>query len=95
MLTDTFFVCPNCGNSKKFTVFTSSFQVIEQSQETGVRIHESSILPNLRQSDNYIECQPCSQRYEYDDALNIGKKHIQATKRFFSKIHTVKECISL
>ncbi|GAN34294.1 Fe-S-cluster redox protein [Candidatus Brocadia sinica JPN1] len=59
--------------------------MIEQSQETGVRIHESSILPNLRQSDNYIECQPCSQRYEYDDALNIGKKHIQVTKRFFSK----------
>ena len=93
MLTDTFFVCPNCGNSKKFKVFTSSFQVIEQSQETGVRIHESSILPNLRQTDNYIECQRCFQRYEYDNASVIGKKYIQVTKGLQCKIHNILDVL--
>lgn len=93
MLTNTFFVCPNCGNSKKFKVFTSSFQVIEQSQETGMRIHESSILPNLRQTDNYIECQLCSQRYEYDNASNIGKKYFQVTKGLQCKIHNTMDVL--
>lgn len=93
MLTDTFFVCPNCGNSKKFKVFTSSFQVIEQSHETGMRIHESSILPNLRQTDNYIECQLCSRRYEYDNASVVGKKYIQVTKGLQSKIHNMRDVL--
>ncbi len=59
----TFFVCPNCGHDEKFKVFTSNVQVIYQSPEAGLRTFESSILPNLRPGDNYIECQLCLERF--------------------------------
>ena len=82
MFTNTFFVCSNCGNIKKFRIFTSNFQVINQSQEMGMRIDESDVMPNLRENDNYIECQTCFNKLEYGMAMDIGKKYIQATKRF-------------
>lgn len=81
MIMNTFFVCPNCGNDKEFKIFTSNFQVIKQSPEHGKRIDESDVLPNLRQNDNYIECQLCLKRFEYDNAASIGKKYIQTTQR--------------
>jgi len=33
------------------------------------------------QNDNYIECQLCLERFEYDNAASIGKKYIQTTQR--------------
>lgn len=70
MKANTFFACSQCGNKKKFRVFTSSFLTIEQSTELGVRI-ESGILPNLRENDNYVECLLCSQRFDCDTATPI------------------------
>lgn len=81
MMMNTFFVCTNCGNDKEFKIFTSNFRVIKQSPELGIRTNESDVLPNLRQSDNYIECQLCFQRFEYDNAATIGKKYIQTSLR--------------
>lgn len=83
MITKTFFVCSNCGNNKEFKIFTSNFQVIKQSPELGVRTEESGVLPSLRQKDNHIECQLCSQSIEYDDAAATGKKYIQETQRLY------------
>ncbi len=82
MMMKAFFICPNCGNDKEFKVFTSNFQVIKQSPELGKRIVESDVLPSLRQNDNYIECQLCRERFEYDDADALGKKYIQMIQRF-------------
>ncbi len=79
---NAFFICPNCGNDKEFKVFTSNFQVIKQSPKLGKRIVESDVLPSLRQNDNYIECQLCRGRSEYDDADARGKKYIQMIQRF-------------
>ncbi|MCF6154638.1 MAG: hypothetical protein E3K36_05175 [Candidatus Brocadia sp.] len=76
MISNTFFACSKCGNKKKFRVFTSSFRSIEQSPEMGIRI-ESGALPNLRENDNYIECQLCSQRFDCDTAQAIGKTFIK------------------
>ncbi len=81
MFTNTFFICPNCGNVKKFRIFTSNFQVISQSPEMGRRIDESDAMPNLRENDNYIECQVCFERLEYGRAADIGKKYLQVAKR--------------
>ncbi|MFN3533238.1 MAG: hypothetical protein ACK41Q_12135 [Candidatus Brocadia sp.] len=81
MITKTFFVCSNCGNDKEFKIFTSNFQVIRQSPELGIRTEESDILPSLRHNDNYIECQRCFQRFDYDNAATIGKRYIQTTQR--------------
>jgi len=80
MITNTFFVCPNCGNVKKFKVFTSNFQVIEQSPEMGVRVGESGVLPSLRQNDNYVECQLCLKKSDYDMVVDIGKRYMQETQ---------------
>ena len=77
MMMNTYFVCPNCGNDNKFKIFKSTFRVIKQSPELGIRTDESDILPNLRQKDNYIECQLCFQSFEYENAAAIGKKYIQ------------------
>ncbi|MDN3511101.1 MAG: hypothetical protein QY310_11350 [Candidatus Jettenia sp. CY-1] len=77
MRTNKFFVCPNCGNIKKFKVFTSNFQIVTQSPELGIRMNESGVLPNLRQADNYIECQLCFKKSEYDAAVNLGEKYIK------------------
>lgn len=85
MLTSTFFVCPNCYNTKKFRIFTSNFQVVKQSPEMGIRIEESDILPNLREGDNYIECQTCFTKLEYNMATCIGKKYLRQTKRLLNK----------
>lgn len=82
MLASIFFVCPNCGNVKNFRVFTSNFQVVKQSPERGVRVNESDVIPSLRENDNYIECQSCFKRVEYDRAVDIGQKYIQVTKKF-------------
>ncbi|GAN32077.1 MAG: hypothetical protein DYG83_17385 [Candidatus Brocadia sp. AMX2] len=79
MATNTFFVCPNCGNVKKFKIFTSNFQVIEQSPEMGVRVGESGVLPSLRQNDNYVECQICFKKSDYDMVADIGKRYMQET----------------
>ena len=76
MITSTFFVCPNCGNAREFKIFIGSFQAIRQSPESGVRTEASGMLPNLRQKDNYVECQLCLKSFEYDSAAIIGKKHI-------------------
>lgn len=77
MRTNKFFVCPNCGNIRKFKVFTSNFQVVIQSPESGMRMNESGVLPNLRQADNYVECQLCFKKSDYDVAVNLGEKHIK------------------
>lgn len=82
MRTNKFFVCPNCGNVKKFKVFTSNFQVIIQSPETGICTDKSGILPNLRQNDNYVECQVCFEKSEYDVAADYGKKYIKVIQKF-------------
>lgn len=76
----TFFVCPNCGNTMEFKIFTRNFQIIKQSPELGIRTEASSSLPSLRQDDNYIECQSCFQRFEYDDAAALGKKYLQTAQ---------------
>lgn len=77
MTKKTFFVCQNCGNVEKFKIFASNYKVILQSPAIGERIHETSPLPNLREGDNYVECQLCSKRVAYDDALNHGKRRIE------------------
>ena len=81
MLTNTFFICPKCGNVEKFRVFTSSVQVISQSPELKMRVEESDVMPNLRGYDNYIECQICFKKLEYDMAIDIGKNYIQKSIR--------------
>lgn len=81
MVKNTFFVCPNCGNDKEFKIFMSNFQAIKQSPELGMRIDESDVLPNLRQGDNYVECQLCLKKFEYDSAVITGKKYIQAVQK--------------
>jgi len=68
-------LCPNCGDTKKFKVFTSNFQIIEQSPELRIREQESGVLPNLRQDDNYVECQLCFKKSAYDLAVYLGKKY--------------------
>ena len=83
MLTNTFFICPKCGNVEKFRVFTSNVQVVSQSSEFKMRIDESNVMPNLRGYDNYIECQMCSKKLEYDLAIDIGKKYLQKTMRLY------------
>ncbi len=76
MLTNTFFVCQNCGNVTKFKIFTSNFRVVKQSPETGIRIEESNIMPSLREIDNYIECQMCFKKLKYDsDSLKLILKY--------------------
>lgn len=86
MNTNKFFVCPNCGNDKIFRVFTSSFQVVVQSPEMGVRIDESGVLPNLRHHDNFIECQVCLKKTEYDVALDLGKKYIECMEKLSGSV---------
>ncbi len=81
MIGNTFLACPNCGDIKKFRIFSSSFQIVEQSPELGIRTFESGVLPSLRENDNYIECQSCFKKSGYDIAANIGKKYIQKNKK--------------
>ena len=81
MLTSTFFICPKCGNVEKFRVFTSNVKFISQSSELKMRIEEINVMPNLRGYDNYIECQMCFKKLEYDLAIDIGKKYIQKSIR--------------
>ncbi len=81
MVRDTFFICPNCGNNKEFRIFASAFRDIRQSPELGIRREESDALPNLRQTDTYIECKLCFQKFEYDRASAVGKKYIKTTQR--------------
>ena len=76
MKAQEFFVCPHCGNTKIFKVFSTSFQVIVQSLEMGGRIDESCMLPSLRKSDNFIECSSCFQKLDYDAATYLGNKFI-------------------
>jgi DNA-directed RNA polymerase subunit RPC12/RpoP len=78
MIVNTFFICSNCGNRKTFKIFTSNFQIIEQSPELGIRI-EGRVLPNLREKDNYIECQSCSQIFDYDSAVDTGDSYTKKT----------------
>lgn len=85
MVMDTFFICPNCGNNKEFRIFASAFRDIRQSPELGTRIEESDALPNLRQTDTYIECKLCFQRFEYDSASAIGRKYAQTSLRLREK----------
>lgn len=82
MVSSTFFVCQNCGNTKKFRIFRSSFQVIEQSPELGICVNKSSVLPNLRRDDNYVECLLCHEKSEIENAVDTGRKYVQ-------KIHKV------
>lgn len=63
MITKTLFECTNCGNKETFKIFTSSFRVVKQSPGFGIRV-ESGILPNLREKDNYVECQLCTHKFE-------------------------------
>lgn len=85
MLMSTFFVCPNCGNDKEFKIFTGSFQAIRQSPESGARTEASGMLPNLRQKDNYVECQLCLKSFDYDSAAIIGKNYIQTIMKLQNK----------
>lgn len=77
MRTNKFFVCSYCGNVEKFKIFTSNFQVIKQSQETGMCVDKSGVLPNLRQNDNYVECQKCFKKSEYEAAIDLGRQFIE------------------
>ncbi len=81
MKTNRFFVCPSCGNVKKFKIFTSNFQIVIQSPDDGICTGESGILPNLRQTDNYVECQLCYKKSEYDIAMDHGKKYLKSLKK--------------
>ena len=83
MLTNTFFICPKCGNVEKFRVFTSNVKFISQSSELKMRIEESNVMPNLRGYDNYIECQMCFKKLEYDLSIDIGKKYLQKSMRLY------------
>ncbi len=85
MQTSAFFVCPDCGNVKKFRIFTSNYQVVNQSTEIGMRIDESSVMPSLREGDNSVECQVCFKKLEYDTAADIGKKYLQISRRLSKK----------
>ncbi|HHT9136040.1 MAG TPA: hypothetical protein ACFYEK_02220 [Candidatus Wunengus sp. YC60] len=85
---NTFFVCPNCGNDKEFRIFTSSFRDIKQSPELGMRIEESDVLPNLRETDTYVECKLCFQRFERGYVASVGKKYIKITQRLQKTRHT-------
>ena len=85
MRMSTFFVCPNCGNDKEFKIFTGSFQAIRQSHESGGRTEASGMLPNLRQKDNYVECQLCLKSFDYDSAAIIGKNYIQTIMKLQNK----------
>lgn len=82
MRTDKFFVCPYCGNVEKFKIFTSNFQVVKQSQEMGICIDKSGVLPNLRQNDNYVECQQCFKKSDYEEAVDRGRKFIEHIQKF-------------
>lgn len=85
MITSSFFVCPNCGNDKEFKIFTGSFQAIRQTPESGGQTEVSDMLPNLRQKDNYVECQLCLKSFEYDSAAIIGKRYIQTIRKLQNK----------
>ena len=85
MQTSAFFVCPDCGNVKKFRIFTSNYQVVNQSPEIGTRIDESSAMPSLREDNNYVECPVCFKKLEYDTAVDIGKKYLQVSRRLSRK----------
>ena len=85
MRMSTFFLCPNCGNDKEFKIFTGSFQAIRQSPESGARTEASGMLPNLRQKDNYVECQLCLKSFDYDSAAIIGKNYIQTIMNLQNK----------
>lgn len=85
MIMSTFPVCPNCGNDKEFKIFTDSFQAIRQSPESGARTESSGMLPNLRQKDNYVECQLCLKSFDYDSAAIIGKNYIQTIMNLQNK----------
>ena len=85
MQTSAFFVCPDCGNVKKFRIFTSNYQVVNQSPEMGMRIDESSVMPSLREDNNYVECQACFKKLEYDTAVDIGRKYLQVSRRLSRK----------
>ncbi|MFO0792606.1 MAG: hypothetical protein U0586_00935 [Candidatus Brocadiaceae bacterium] len=82
MRTNKFFVCSYCGNVEKFKIFTSNFQVIKQSQETGMCVDKSGVLPNLRQNDNYVECQKCFKKSEYEAAIDLGRQFIEQARSF-------------
>ncbi|MCF6149692.1 MAG: hypothetical protein E3K37_13645 [Candidatus Kuenenia sp.] len=86
MMTNEFFICPVCGNNKDFKIIFSSFKTIKQSPVIGIRTEESNALPNLRDTDNYIECSWCLKKYTHDVALNIGRRYMRALKRFQNKI---------
>ena len=88
MILNTFFVCPNCGNDKEFRIFTSSFRDIKQSPELGMRIEEGDALPNLRETDTYVECKFCFQRFECDSVAAVGEKYIKTTQRLRKTKHT-------
>ena len=85
MRMSTFFLCPNCGNDKEFKIFTGSFRAIRQSPESGVRTEASDMLPNLRQKDNYVECQLCLKSFDYDSAAIIGKNYMQTIMNLQNK----------
>lgn len=89
MQTNTFFICPNCGNDKEFKIFMSNFRVIKQSMEPEMRVEESDVLPNLRKNDNYVECKLCLHRLEYDNAVVIGKKYAQTMQLLQGRKHNV------
>ena len=82
MIGNTFLACPNCGDIKKFRIFTSNFQIVEQSPQLGVRTFESAILPCLRENDNYIECQSCLKKQGMIVQQISVKKYIQENKNF-------------
>ncbi len=90
MIMSTFFVCPDCGNDKEFKIFTSNFKVIKQSPELGKCTDESGTLPSLRQGDNYVECQLCLKKSEYDSAVVIGKKYLQTVQKLQKTRHTTQ-----
>lgn len=71
-----FYVCPHCGNTRIFRIFSTNFKVIVQSLEAGKRIDESGVLPSLRRADNFIECSSCFQKIDTEAAAYLGDKYI-------------------
>lgn len=90
MKTREFFVCAHCGNTEVFKVFTGNFQVVVQSLEKGARIDQSNVLPSLRMEDNFVECQSCRRKTEYEEALFLGEKYIKKHQKLLKDVTVLR-----
>ena len=73
---------------KNFESLRVAFEILNSPPELGMRVEESDVLPNLRETDTYVECKFCSQRFECDSAAAVGKKYIKTTRSLEKIKHT-------